>query len=66
MVFAFGFLLAGLIALAASTTPEQASRNLKAWKERLTGSKSGTPFQPTIVPGGAKDEHNSGGDESLR
>jgi hypothetical protein len=41
MVFAFGFLLAGLIALAATTTPEQASANLKAWLDRFKGAKPG-------------------------
>jgi hypothetical protein len=40
MIFAFGFLLAGLIALVATTTPDQASRNLKAWTDRFKGIKT--------------------------
>jgi hypothetical protein len=61
MVFAFGFLLAGLIALAASTTPEQASSNLNAWLNRLKGAKPDTRLRNSSAPADATKEERDGG-----
>jgi hypothetical protein len=56
MIFAFGFLLAGLIALIATTTPDQASRNLKAWTDRLKGVK---PELKSRNPGDAPNDRSA-------
>ena len=67
MVFAFGFFLAGLIALMASTTPEQASSNLTAWLNRFKGSKSESRFRNSSPPGDATNkEQDRGGGEGPR
>jgi hypothetical protein len=64
MEFAFGFLLASLIALAISTSPERALCNLKVWMDRLKGSKSGRRLLNSRAPGDTKnEEHNSGVEE---